>query len=273
MDWRYYNHAMIPTTAPHLMPDLAPLDDGSIWKCSGAPLLARWTTEFDCGYETSWWYCIKDEPFDISNINSKKRYEINKGKKNFDVRVINPTDYVDEIYNVTIAAYESWPEKYRPAIEVNKFKSGIKDWENKRILAAFTKEDSLLVGYAYLTEHDCYVDFNMLRVVPKYERLAINAAIVNGIVELYNEKLSESYYILDGARSISHETAFQDYLEKYFEFRKAYCNLHIKYRAGIGVLIKCLYPFRSLLRKLDSVGPFHSINGLLFMESIARDKR
>lgn len=49
----------------------------------GNPYFARWTDNFDCGYETEWWYCIKDEPFDISKINSKKRYEINKGKKNF----------------------------------------------------------------------------------------------------------------------------------------------------------------------------------------------
>lgn len=271
MDWIYYNHAMVPTTPPHETPDMIPIENRSIWEIRGGkPLLARWTTNFDCGFETGWWYCIKDTPFDASKLNSKKRYEINKGKKNFDVKVIDPIKYVDEIYEVTIAAYESWPEKYRPSLDEGSFKASIEKWEDKRILGAFTKNDGLFAGYAYLTEHDNYIEFNMLRVIPKYERLAINAAIVNGILELYNDKICHNFYILDGARSISHETAFQDYLEKYFEFRKAYCRLNIKYNSGVGLVVKILYFFRNVLRKLDSVSMIHSVNSILKMEEIVR---
>ena len=95
---------------------MTPITDGTIWKIGGGggtPLLARWTTEFDCGYETNWWYCIKDTPFDIGSLPSKKRYEINKGKKNFEVRLIAPTEYKDELYDVTVDAYSAWDEKYR----------------------------------------------------------------------------------------------------------------------------------------------------------------
>lgn len=53
--WKYYNHAVIPASAPHEMPDISPIIDGSIWEIEGAPLLARWTTDFDCGYQTNWW--------------------------------------------------------------------------------------------------------------------------------------------------------------------------------------------------------------------------
>lgn len=35
MDWIYYNHAMIPSTPPNIMPNLKPLNDGSIWRLSG----------------------------------------------------------------------------------------------------------------------------------------------------------------------------------------------------------------------------------------------
>ena len=45
--WKYYNHAAIPTTPPHIEPDLTPIKDGTIWKIDGSPLLARWTTDFD----------------------------------------------------------------------------------------------------------------------------------------------------------------------------------------------------------------------------------
>lgn len=30
--WKYYNHAAIPTTAPHEEPNIIPIKDGSIWK-------------------------------------------------------------------------------------------------------------------------------------------------------------------------------------------------------------------------------------------------
>lgn len=30
-DWKYYNHAAIPTTPPHEIPDLSPIEDGTIW--------------------------------------------------------------------------------------------------------------------------------------------------------------------------------------------------------------------------------------------------
>ena len=80
--WKYYNHAVIPTTAPHENPNMAPVEDGSIWKIGGGrPLLARWTTEFDCGYETSWWYVIKEQPFEMELLDSKVRKHIRQSLK------------------------------------------------------------------------------------------------------------------------------------------------------------------------------------------------
>ncbi len=82
-EWRYYHRAVIPRTPPHVVPDLRPIEEGSIWKIwgRGRPLLARWVTDFDCGYETNWWYVIKDTPFDIDALKAKRRYEITKGLK------------------------------------------------------------------------------------------------------------------------------------------------------------------------------------------------
>lgn len=95
-DWKYYNHAIIPAVEPHEKPDLSCIKDRTIWKVGGIPFLARWTTDYDCGCETSWWYVIKDTPFNIATLKAKRRYEINKGKKNFEVRRINPSEYVED---------------------------------------------------------------------------------------------------------------------------------------------------------------------------------
>lgn len=270
--WRYYNHAAIPTCAPHEPVDTACLEDGSIWKLTGKqghpPLFAQWITDFDCAEETAWWYVIKDTPFDINALKAKRRYEINKGIKNFEVRRIDPKEYAQQICDVTVAAFASYPEKYRPNVIREQHIQQILGWDHAHIFVygAFDRENGKLCGYARLEQKGIYIEFAVLRVVPECEGKAINAAIVNGFLEDQKEVLANGGYISDGTRNIRHETSFQDYLEKYFGFRKAYCKLHIRYRGVLGIVVKCLYPFRKLLQRLEVVGKLYLVNSLLKME-------
>ena len=39
--WKYYNHATIPTTAPHEIPDLRAVENGDVWKMGGVFLYWR----------------------------------------------------------------------------------------------------------------------------------------------------------------------------------------------------------------------------------------
>ena len=127
--WEYYNHAMVPKVPPHQIPDMRPIENGDIWKFGGEPLFARWTTNWDCGFETNWWYVIKDTPFDIAALKSKRRYEVNKGTKNFVIRVITPCEYKEQLYCIQIAAFSAYPKKYRPLVDKDKFLNGIDAWE------------------------------------------------------------------------------------------------------------------------------------------------
>lgn len=248
--WRYYNHVMIPACAPHESVNMRPLENGSIWKVGGKgniALFARWTSDWDCDQKTDWWYVIKDDGFDIASLKAKRRYEINKGKKNFDVQEIVAEEYSNEIFNITMEAYKEYPAKYRPYVEKVSFINNLKSWTKYRVYGAFDRETDELCGYAYLSVHQNYVDFNCLKTMPKSEKKGINAAIVEKIVSDFNDKLCSSFYICDGSRALFHETNFQNYLEKYFGFRKAYCKLHIKYRGGIYVVVRVLYPIRKKL--------------------------
>ena len=76
----------------------------------------------------------------------------------------------------------------------------------------------------------------VLKANPDYEKLAINAALVSEIVEYYNPKIANGFYICDGERNTVHVTGFQSYLIKYFEFRNAYYTLNIKYKPGFNLL-------------------------------------
>ena len=269
--WRYYNHAMIPITAPHEKPNLQPVLDESIWMYNGggAVLLARWTTEWDLKQETNWWYVIKDRPFDISKLKAKRRYEITKGIKNFKVQKTCSLQTGDELLRITKAAYTSWPEKYRPTIDDNSFKMDLENWSKSNVYVAKYRKNQKLCSYAVVNVHDGYAEFSVLRSDPQYEKLAVNAAIVYGILEDFKDKFEDGFYISDGARSIRHETAFQDYLQKYFGFRKSYCNLHIKYRFWVGLLVKLLFPLRRFINSDSSMGS--KISSILKMEELTRN--
>lgn len=267
--WRYYNHAVIPTCAPHEEPNMVPIKDGSIWKAfEGKPLLARWTSNWDSKEETNWWYIIKDTPLDISLLKAKRRYEINKGIKNFSTQRINPVDYADELFRITVAAWEEWPIKYRPKIEKESFEKLTEYWQNFDIIAGFCRESGKMCSYAVLEDRGSYLEFSSLRSDPSYEGRGINAAMVFGILDYYAGRLKDGYYICDGARSVRHETFFQDYLEKYFGFRKAYCKLHIVYRQPVKIIIGILFPFRKLINGKTKIGSL--LASLLKMESFAR---
>lgn len=243
-----------------------------VW--GGAPLLARWTTDWDCGYETNWWYVIKDRPFDIGLLKSNYRYKINKGCKYFDVRVINPCEYKNALYKVQVAAFSAYPAKYRPAVDKKKFLQGIDSWDRYEVFGAFYRDSNELVGYVLITKNTPnFYDLSVQKTNPQYEKLQLNAALVKGLMDHYKEFLSSGGIICDGSRSINHETHFQDYLEKYFGFRKAYCHLRIEYNPKIEWIIKLLYLFRRPLLKFDGIGLVHLANAVLKMEAIGREDR
>ena len=114
-EWEYYNHALIPATAPHVVPDTLWMDDRKKWKEKAGgkyPLFARWITDFDCGGETEWWCLIKDTPFDIMSLRSNRRSLITRGLKRVDVKVVVPADYAAQMANVLIQAWKTYDESY-----------------------------------------------------------------------------------------------------------------------------------------------------------------
>lgn len=269
--WKLYLHAAVPDVPPHMEVNLGPIKDGSIWRrWGGDPLLVRWSTNWDCGYETKWWYIIKDDPFDIASLKSKRRYEINKGIRNFEVKEIDAGEHAEELYQITQAAYATYPVSYRPVIHRNDFMESVNSWRFYKVYGAFLKENDKLGGYACLLRNGEYIDFVTLKTIPERERLGVNAAIIYKILKDHEEFLKKGGYICDGSRSVQHETAFQDYLEKYFGFRKAYCKLNIEYRSVLRFFISVFYPMRGILKKLNKVTGIRKMNVLFKMEEIRK---
>jgi len=249
--WNFYNHAFIPATAPHEEPDISFIESGKIWKCKEKAFFARFTTDFDCGYETPFWCCIKDDAFDIDSLKAKRRYEVNKGNKNYYTKKLFPND-IESMYTVYLESIKGYSN---PSIEAKedfavKWLKSLSS-ENTLMLGAFSKDTDLLCGFAHIPMHGRYIPISSFKTMVCEEKNGVNFALAYGICEYFREKLEKKeVYLCDGYRNILHETNFQNWLIKYFGFRRAYCNLHLIYRPIFGFFIKIAFPFKKLIIRI-----------------------
>ena len=225
--WKYYNHAAIPTCAPHEMPNLKPLQDGSIWKMKGRPLFARYTTDYDCGYDTGWWYTIQDKPFDINKLNAKKRYRITKGLRYFYYKRIDPSEYAERMAYIALEDFKTYPKKYRPRYSLKSLVSHYITLAYT-VLGVFDKQNNLVAfGVIDITNTTIYMI--QFKCLPEYEKLNVNAVLVYSLIETFRTDVAKNKYITNGQRNTLHETNFNDDLVKHYGFRRVYCKLFLQY--------------------------------------------
>lgn len=269
--WKYYNHAMIPTCAPHEEPDLTAIRNGQIWgKTTGGrtPLLARWTTDWDCKTETNWWYCIKDTPIVLEKLPKQARKDIRKGLKNCAVRTITVDQYTDQLYECYCAAWSKYKNADK-AMDKDDFTRSCRERKELVYWAAFEAASGKLIGYFSVNEKNGYVEICQAKFHPDYLHIQVSGALYYTVLNYYLEK-EGIRYVSSGSRSINHVTNTQEYKEKTFGYRKAYCKLHIKFNPRVRWLMAAIYPLRSITKKFDSHHAVHLLNSVLQMDEIAR---
>lgn len=245
---------------PHLCIDNVRVDWKEIKQFS---IAASYVHNFDCKYEMPYWFCIKDTPFDIDALKSKRRYEIKKGLSNFNVvlldkqLIINNINggYSDELYYVQQAAFGTYPATYRPIVTQKQFFTfleNLKNNENSLLFVAFDNKTRKICGYLDTYEIGCYVPLSTMKALPSAEKNNVNFALVYALCEYYKDKLEKKeVYLCDGARSFYHQTNFQDFLTKYFGFRYAFAHYHIEFKFPYNIVMFVLSPFRGLLSSIS----------------------
>ena len=268
--WKYYNHAAIPTVPPHEEPDVTPIEDGSIWNLDGPPLFARWTTDFDCGYETNWWYVICEAPFDMENVSSKEKKSVRQALRKSYAKKIDPSEYVDELYECLTAAFQ----KYENADNFQTKESFANSMKNcpLDVWGGFDIETDKLIAYMTVAVYDDYVEFCTAKIHPNYFKSQASDTVYYTLLNFYLNECQKKY-VCSGTRNINHKTGTQEYKVRRFGYRQAYCNLHIKYSPKMKVIVKVLYPFRKILNKMDKITKIHQINAVLLMESLVRENK
>jgi hypothetical protein len=267
--WKYYNHAAIPTCAPHEEPNLEPIINGAIWRIGGHPLMARWTSDWNFGEESEWWYLIRKGPFNIDELSKKSKKSIKKSLELCEVKNIKFKDYAEQIFQVYTEANTRYIKQDNKLSNLefmdfyNSFDESVDIW------AAFSKETGRMIGYKVCKVYLSYVDLLISKYSPDYLKLRVSDALTYTVLDYYlNNK--NKYYVYSGSRSINHVTNVQEYYQEHFNFEKIYCKLHIKYRFLFGILIKIIYPFRKIINKLDVNTFAHQVNAILKMEEIKR---
>ncbi len=273
-EWEYYNHALVPTTAPHVDPDVSCIEDGTIWNLSKEKhltLLARWTTDFDCGMETNWWYLIKDAPFDEESLSKSSRKHIRQSFKKCRVEMIDPRKHLDELYRV----YEEAYARYQNAdnkVDYDCFVQGcMEDNSDTEYWAGYEIESGRMIGYVTVIVSEEFVETSTAKFSTEYMKLRVSDALYATILKYYlNEKSKK--YVTSGQRSINHITESQTYKTDTFGFRKAYCKVHIKYNPKYAWIIRIVYPMRRIISKFDRITLVHQVCGVLRLEEIVRNE-
>ncbi len=270
--WNYYNHAAIPTAAPHEMPDLAPVKDGSIWHINGKkPLIVRYTTDWDCGYDTGWWYIIKDTPFDIECLSKNSRKHIKEAFRKVYIKKIDAKSCADDLYECYHSAFMKYKQADNESSSENFKKSCISSSDNGVVYwAGFALDTDKMIGYLTVIPHDSWAEIQTAKFHPDFLNLRVSDALYATVLEHYLNKAGLRY-VSSGSRSINHVTNTQEYKEQHFGYRKCYCKLHVVYRQPLKLIVAMAYPFRRLVHILGGkIGAAHHLSAILKMEEIAR---
>lgn len=234
---------------------------------------AQYITAFDIAERTEWWFTIKDDVYDLSKLNSKKRYEITKAHKYCRADEVNPIACMEELFNCYKESFTAYPERYRPKEisleDFTKYIQTLHESKNNEFYATRYIENEKLIGFLIINHKGKYIGLAQLKTNPAFEKYNCNASLIDFVLTKYNENLKQGNVVFtNGSRNIKHETNFNSYLEKYFGFRKVYAKLRVVYRFPLGIIVKLLKPFIKILKHTKN--PFlYNIYCVLKMDSFS----
>lgn len=270
--WKYYNHAAVPTCRLTESPDLTPIQNGDIWAIEEKkPLLVRYITEFDCGFETNYWYVIKNAPFDLEELSSKYRRSVKTAIKRCIVKQINPKEFVGELYEVYKAAFGKYSEADNE-LSQQEFVVFVNNSEDSWWASFCADEENRMNGYIICKDYGNYAEHIIAKYHPQYMNYRVSDALHYYVLDYYLNQLGRKF-VLSGARNINHKTSVQDYEIDNWKYRKAYCKLHVVLKPRYKTLIRFLYHFRKVFLLFDKITIVHQMNGLLMLYSLSKEAK
>lgn len=265
--WRKYNRTLITNVAPHYVIRDSISDVKDLVKKSKV-FLARWTADFDKSEKTEFWYVINDLNLVIDDYSTNTRSKIRRGLNKLDVKMITKAEILNSGYLVYKKSFTRYRSFHKPLDKLS-FISYISELDgNRDFWGVYIKGTDTLVAFSQNKIYDNCCDYDEIRFSPEYLKLYTSYALFYTMNQFYLNQV-KLRYVNDGARSIAHNTNIQSFLIDKFKFRKAYCDLHVVYSFKLGVFIKTLYIFRTLIG-LFNIDILQKFKMLLNQEHIRR---
>lgn len=263
-NFELYKHAWVDKRAPHHGEKLRQDELRLLLSNGGA--LVRNTYGFDCEKETSFWYVIKDSFGGMEELSSKKRNQVRKSLKTYDVRKVS----AEEILSVGLPIYQEACESYRiktAIISADDFAKRIESCRkagNTDFWCLYRRDNGEAVALAINTVYEDCCEYNSMKCKPSVMHNSSYPyyGLIYEMNRYYLDELKLKY-VNDGARSITEHSNIQPFLIDTFHFRKAYCKLQIVYKWWMRIAVDILYPFRNIV-------PILPIKAILRMEEMAR---
>ena len=247
--WRKYNGALIPDQPPHMLVNDSENVIAKKIKEHNS-YFARWTSNFDCHKQTDFWYVINDRHLKIEDYSKNTRSKIRRGLKNCIVKVVSLAVMKEFGYECYKYAFENYNTHLQPKSNLE-FADDLdaldRQWEFWGVFF-----DGKLIGYSQNRIVKDYCDYSTIKFHPKYLKYYPSYALFFSMNAYYLNEMKLKY-VNDGARSISHETNIQEFLIQKFQFRKAYCKLHLSYSYKFKMIILLLYPLKSIIGIFNNI--------------------
>lgn len=259
--WQFYQGALIPASPLPTFADIG-IDTCRRLLDESNAYLIRWSSD-PSNQETPWWWVICDE-YDFSQLPSKIRGEIRRGRRGCIVRRISATwlaEFGYECYKKAFARY-----RYSKPVVESEFRFHMLqklDFEKLFEYWGIFVEDKL-AGYVECIIEDQGVATSIIKYDPDYLQYYISYATIDTLLTHYVTE--RGLPINNSTRSISHDTNIQDFLLK-FGFRRQYCRLNVQYNHYIELVILLLYPVRRFLPDWRII---QKPKSLLFQEELRR---
>ena len=229
-------------------------------------LMVRNTYDFDTKAETSFWFIIKDNLEDISELSFSTRRNIRRALRFYNIKKINVNEFSEKALPIINSAQKSYKVKSKVTSK-KEFEAEVEQYkkdDNKEFWIVERKSDNEAVAIAVNTIKKDSCEYDTMRC--KSEALHDRSYPYYGLIyEMNRHYLGERMlkYVNDGSRTLTEHSLIQDFLIHNFKFRKAYCKLKIYYKWWLNVVIKVLFPFKNII-------PIRNIRGILKMEEYSR---
>ncbi len=265
INWYKYHGIVLPKTPPHQEIVLSQNEQRELLKKSKAYLL-RWTSDWDRN-ESQFWYVVKDNFGNLDELSANTRSKVRRGLKHCNVVKVLPKDIANDGYEVYVSAMNNYKTNLN-IISENEFCNNKVNSEDYDVWAVYEKSTGKMIAYSSNNVQNNICNYTEIKFHSKYLKLYSSYALFYEMNHYYLEE-KNFLYVHDGARSIAHDTNIQSFLIDKFKFRKAYCRLNIIYRKDINIIVKILYPFKTIISKLK-FSITNKISVLLKQEEIRR---